>query len=451
MFRTKCRTTSPFGAALLCALAILVLKPLIAQAAAAADSFLQKADLELKKNNRPTDELLNQLGSYIEKEPKNYQAHFLLGMCYDRLGLVDEATREFDLATKYSHSDSGPITELIKEQMALGNDRTVEKLLKIAQTNFPDDPSVAFWSAQYLFLRKHDLYDSEKLYRIAAHSGKVIPGAHLGLARVALEKGRNWDAILEASQEMKVQPNTPLAALTAGMAFAKLGSFKAALLPLQMTYPTFKTLPEVATLYAQTAYWCGRYPEAIEPAIVQMALSSKRDPTTDDQPMKRLLTRCLRHTNSKLAESIIANTSYNLDHNQKIFKWPSFHRELADVLADVGMHRLAVQEYAKCIERDPRDANAVFRLGHEFELHFQDYKIALACYERAHALDENLPSADDYIERLQQRIADRDLDISWRTKDWLNRIANQIGTTIGALFDRFTQKPNTANQLQTSK
>ena len=188
-----------------------------------------------------------------------------------------------------------------------------------------------------------------------------------------------------------------MAVLVAGMAFAKTGMMAVAYKPLLLTYSDNKARPEVARLFAQAAYWNGDYERAIEPAIVQIALSSDHDPNHDDAPMKRLLTQSLRHLPKKIGLQILLQTSQNLDSNPTVFTDPAFHRILGDVLSSIGQHQLAVSQYNQCLLRNPKDAFAWFSLGKEFDLYNQDYPYAQICYEKARALDRSLPGVVNYL------------------------------------------------------
>jgi tetratricopeptide (TPR) repeat protein len=403
-----------------------------ATAISTVDPFLKKVDQQLQSAHAPSDSMVSELGSFVQKNPTNYQGHFLLGTCYDRLGLLDQSITEFKLAAQYSHNDSEPILELIREQMALKQDSTTLKLLKIAEAQFPYDPKVAYWEGNFQLFTKKDPKQAQLFYERALHSSaKPIAGLHLGMAEVALSEGHHAKVIEEATKELEINPNTTMAILVAGMAFAKSGLMGVAYAPLRATYADNKARPEVARLYAQSAYWNGDYAGAIEPAIVQLALSSDHDPNHDDLPMVRLLTKCLRKVPRKFGQDLVMQTSQNLDNNPKVFADPAFHRTLGDVLSEVGLHQLAVFQYNLCLMRNPADASAWFRLGKECDIYNQDYPYALVCYEKAKALQRNLPQVDNYLERLQDRMAMRDNDLSWRIKDWLRLSYYKLRTTLG--------------------
>jgi tetratricopeptide (TPR) repeat protein len=405
-----------------------------ASAITTADPFLKKVDEQLQSSKAPSESLVSELGSFVQKNPSSYQGHFLLGTCYDRLGLLDQSVNEFKLATQYSHNDSEPILELIREQMALKQDMTVLKLLKIAEAQYPYDPKVAYWEGNFQLFTKKDPKQAQLFYdRALKGASKPIPGLHLGMAEVALSENHTSKAIEEATKELELQPNTPMAILVAGMAFAKSGLMGVAYNPLRATYKDNKARPEVARLFAQSAYWNGDYAGAIEPAIVQMALSSDHDPNHDDLPMKRLLVQCLRKVPRKFGQGLVLETSQNLDNNPKVFQDPAFHRTLGDALSEVGLHQMAVFQYNLCLMRNPGDANAWFKLGKEYDIYNQDYPYALVCYEKAKASQRAFPQIENYLERLQDRMAMRDNDLSWRIKDWLRLSYYKMRTAFGAV------------------
>ncbi len=69
---------------------------------------------------------------------------------------------------------------------------------------------------------------------------------------------------------------------------------------------------------------------------------------------------------------------------------PETHATLAEVLADLGSWRQAVQEAETALELDSRNFDAIRILGYSYEVQGK-YTEALAYYEQAAALEPNLP------------------------------------------------------------
>jgi tetratricopeptide (TPR) repeat protein len=449
----KPKATGTLGRASLTAIIFALLPGLTALAVSVADPVLQQLRSELKNNKRPSQELTDQLGQFLEKNPTNYQAHLLMGDYYDRLGLYDQAIGELRLAIQYGPDDPAPISRLIRLQMTLGRNETTPALLQQAEQRFPGDPGISYLRGDWLLFKTHDGRTAEMLFHRAASSGAKIPGLHLSLAQVALAKKDYAEAIKECNEELKQEPDATAAQLAKGLALAKTGQFVAALAPLQAAYSLaqYKLRPDLARTYALAAYWNGKFEDAIEPSILQLALTSDISPANDDDLTKRHLAECLRRVPRQRAESWVAATTANIDRNPKIFKDGSFHRTVADVLAQVGMHRQAVAEYQACLKRNPEDANALIGVAKEFETNFPDYKFALVLYQRARLLRPDMVGIDNLITRLDERIAERDNDLAAGVKEWLRKSYDQLSTKFGALFSGLEEKPKADNKLQSSE
>jgi tetratricopeptide (TPR) repeat protein len=440
----KSNATSTFGRATIAALLFALLSGLGALAVAVADPVLQQLRSELKNNRRPSPELTDRLAQFLEKNPTNYQAHLLMGDYYDRLGLYDQALAELRLANQYGPDDPGPIIKLIRLQMTLERNETTPALLEEAERRFPGNPNLSYLRGDWLLFKTHDTRRAEMLFHRAASTGAIIPGLHLSLAQVAMAKKDYAEAIKESNEELKLEPDAPAAQLTKGMALAKTGQFVAALAPLKAVYALseYKLRPDLARTYALAAYWNGKFEDAIEPSILQLALSSDLSPANEDEMTKKHLAQCLRQVPRQRAESWVAATTANIDRNNKIFKDGSFHRTVGDVLEEIGMHRQAVAEYQACLKRNPDDANALIGTAKEFETNFPDYKFALLLCQRARRLRPDLSEIDNMITRLDERIAEQDDDLAGRIKDWLRGKYTQISTEFGALLSKFTEKSN---------
>ena len=438
-----------FGKASLPALILAFLPALAAVAFSVSDPLLQRLSHELQQNKMPTPELTEQLGQFLEKNPANYQAHLLMGNCYERLGLYDQALAELELATKYGPDDPAPISELIRQQMTLGRTKSTPSLLQQAQKRFPGDPGITFLSGNWLLSSSHDVPGAEKLFRSAAETGARVPGLNLSLAQIAMGKNEFEEAIKECDEELKIEPGAPEALLIKGMALAQSVQFAAALPPLKAVWALseYKLRPGLARAYAQAAYWNGKFEEAIEPAILQLAIDGKKE----DSAMENLLAQCLRRAPRANAQEAVAAATNSLDHNATIFKDGSFHRKVAQVLARVGMDRQAVEEYGACLRRNNDDGYALVGLAREFETNFPEYRFALALYQRVQRFHPEIINVDNAIARLEERIRDRETDLAWRLKDWLRGSCAQASTEFGALLAGSSEKPQRDDKLEKSK
>jgi tetratricopeptide (TPR) repeat protein len=450
----KAKAASTFGKAFLPALMLVLLPALAALAVSFSDPLLQTLGNELKGQKRPPPDLTNRLGQFLEKNPSNYQAHLLMGDCYVRLGLYDQALAEFKLATQYGPDDPAPISQLIRQQMTVGQNQSTPALLLAAEARFPDDPVIAYLRGNWLLLQRHNVEGAEKLFAKAAAKKAKVPGLHLAMAQVAMARGDYEQAVKQCDEELQLEPDAPEAQLIKGLALSRLRQYVAALAPLKAVYSLteYKLRPDLARSYAQAAYWNGKFEDAIEPAILQIARTTNAGTNSkDDTLTKNLLAECLRQLPRDTAEMRVTATTNDVDRNASIFKDGSFHRVVGDVLSKVGMDRQALVEYESCLKRNTQDAYALLGAGREFETNFPDYQFALTLYQRARLFRPDIPGIDDLITRLEERIADRDKDLAWRMKDWLHGSYNQVSTEFGALLAGFAEKPKAEDKLQNSK
>ena len=132
---------------------------------------LDAAMKELAKTEQPSEKLMTDLATLTQKEPQNYQAHFLLAICYQRIGLPDQALPELKLASQYGPNDPAPILGLIREAVHLGQRDLAMQIASVAYQKFPTNPEVAFWQANFVLQRGNRLAEANALFDKVVRSG----------------------------------------------------------------------------------------------------------------------------------------------------------------------------------------------------------------------------------------------------------------------------------------
>lgn len=385
--------------------------------AAASDKFIDDAWKEMATSPQPSERLMNELATLAKKDPTNYQAHYLLAQCYQRIGLPEESLAELKLASQYGPNDPAPIVNLIREAAHLGQRDLAAQVSIIAYQKFPHNPEVQFWQGNFMLQRVNRLRDAEILFGKAMKSGQHIPGMKLSLATLRMAQGRDAEALHLANEQLKETPNAPGVRLLQGEIYMRRKDYNSAYPFLKDAYKKLVFSPNLARSYAQAAFWTGHYEDAMEPAIVEMALSSTRD--RDDRSMERLFKEAALRVPKNKVREIVQQSSKTLDSYGHYLRDPSFHRTTAECLSEIGMHDLAATEYERCLQRDPSDAVARFLHGRELELYLGRYDEALADYQSAKRKYAPVDNIDLYIEHLEARIRSRQNDIAWQLKDWL--------------------------------
>jgi tetratricopeptide (TPR) repeat protein len=381
-------------------------------------SKIAKLNSELALGQAPTKAMLDGLAQILQADPHNYQAHFLMGTCYQRLGEPEQAADEFKAAVKYGPNDPRPIIELIRQVAALGQADIAIKFARIAQERFNDNAEVNFWLAHLLSLKTNKFDEAEKCFQNVRKSGQKIYGYELAYAELKLLRKEYKTAIAYAKLHRPSNDKDVAAELVKGRAYLGLHDYEHAFAPLLKAYSNgFALAPDVARSLAETAYWTGHYKDAVEPALVEMMLSSTT--ARDDSAMKSIFEKSARHVTREEVANIVRITSTVLDGYSRFYTDGSFHRTVGMALVALGMHDVAMEEFRKSIARNPNDAVAYFLEGKELELHSGNYQEALDCYLKAKAANAPVPDIDEYINHLQNRLEIRKQDMAWQLKDWL--------------------------------
>jgi tetratricopeptide (TPR) repeat protein len=374
--------------------------------------------LELGKSEHPSEQLMNDLAKMIQADPHNYQAHFLLAVCYQRMGLPDESLPELKLAVQYGPDDPAPILGLIREAAELGQIDLASQVASIAYSKFPNNPETAFWQANFVFQKGNHLREANALFNKVVRSGMTIPNLKLSLAQLRFAE-KKYDEALRLDNEQLVQtPNMPAACLLKGNIFMMRSDYQNAFLPLKKAYAKLVFTPGVAREYCESAFWTGHYQESLEPAIVRIAIAAAKG--EEDKTIETLFKQAAQRVPREKVEEIVNASSNKLDTFTRFKQVTKLHRVIAQCLSSIGMHTLAVQEYQRGLKADHDDPALNFLLARELELYCGQYDQALAYYKKARQERVDVPDIDLYIEHLQTRIRARQDDLAWQIKDWLH-------------------------------
>lgn len=399
--------------------AALLCQPATCLAVQTSDNFIEDAYKQLNSSTHPTESLMNDLALVVQKDPHNYQAHFFLGTCYFRLGLPDQATAEFRLAAQYGPNDPAPLIRLIHQAVENGQTELAREVASVGIGRFPSNPELSFWEANFVLLKENKLKEADKLFSQASQSKTPIPNLDISIATLRLAQGRLDDAYYLARRQLALTPDAAGAFLLIGDIHYRRKEFLAAYPWLQRAYGRIIFSPNLARKYMQVAYWTGHYEQALEPAIVQMALSSSKE--FDDTNCTDIFVAAAKHVPKERVSEIVKTSSLTLDQNARYLQDPSFHRGLGECLSKLGMHDLAQSEFQRCLKRNPGDGLANFLLARELELYRGDYDQALHYYNAAKLVGAPVNNIDLYIAHLQSRLESRHEDLAWQLKDWLHK------------------------------
>lgn len=380
--------------------------------AASATAFQSQLDVIEEKiaQGDVSESLYAELENIISKEPTNYRAYLLLGNCYDFLALPELSQEQYELATRYGPNEPKAFVELIKSQIRMGQIKSAMALLDQARRKFPKDPEVQFWVGNYL-LSKNRFSEAETAYVLALQQKKKILGLSTSLGEIRLAQGRYGEAYFLADADLAIQKNYALANRVKGLALMKLGRYEQAMQPLRIAYFTAQFKPNLAASFAKCCFWSGRYSDALNPALVNLALTSSMD--SNNPVEKNFLVSVIKKVPDDYLRKVV-------DHLQKTLgkAFPaSYHFALGDVLDRVNKPELAVAQYKLGLEREPSFARGWLRLGQDLEKHYRSYDQALSCYKMADGFKPGDAEITSNLYRLSNKLANRSRDWSWQLKD----------------------------------
>jgi tetratricopeptide (TPR) repeat protein len=408
-------------------LATTALSFYIQQPVAAETMSVLALRLEKDPNCPITDGMVATIQSALEKQPKDASAHLALAICYERLGLPDQAGGEYQRAIYLGPDDPQAAIHQIKFLIRGGQSKIAMNLLEAAHSRFPDDPELLFWYGAHL-AASNRTQEAEAIYKVALARDAKILGLASAMAQAKLDQGRYGDAIILADQDLKLDSKFYLAKKIKGIALASLGQYDRATEPLSEAYAQDPFREGVAHLYALTCIWSGDYKKALEPGLVFLAESSFVDSnfllSSRNTDAKILALTIIR----KLPPQIVAERCDQVGniidaktHNA------GFRLSLGDVLDSAHLPEQALEQYHAALAISPNAARGIFREGRDLEMYQHEYTQALECYKKAHELRPNDPEIALYYARLRDRIHLRPTDLAWNLKDWLSGLRPSKG------------------------
>ncbi|MGH9549554.1 MAG: tetratricopeptide repeat protein, partial [Terriglobales bacterium] len=225
-----------------------------------------------------TEATMGNLARILEADPHNRQAHLALASCYDRLGLPDQAGEEYAVAAQMSPDDPHALVEFVKSLVRGGQSQQGMKLLEAASKRFPNDPEVMFWYANYLASTNHQaqalkLYNSA-MVKLSSMTTPAMLGLPSALGELYLENQRYGDAIKYAEKDIAIDKEFWLAYKIKGFALYGLGRYDQAREYLGQAYHHMPYKPQVAKKFAAACVWNADYKQALDPALVDLAMTS---------------------------------------------------------------------------------------------------------------------------------------------------------------------------------
>lgn len=398
--------------------AVFVVGAYGANPALAADisAIVDKAQVELA-TDKVSEKTMNELQTAVQADPTNSKGHLTLGLILDQLGLTDPAAEQFALAVKYGANDQQALVNLCKTEIKAGRIQPAIALLNEGLKKFPNNAEMLYLVGDYLFHQK-SVGDARMVLERAYATDPNIAGLPTAYANAIIETNP-MRAVQLATKELEKRPDFERALYVRGFAYRAMGRQKEAAKDLQTVFDKQPMLPNVSETLANCYYWLGEYEKALKPAVFLSLATSTEDDKSGSLPT---LVRVMRKVPRAQLPALMTKIDAELIYKQ--LARPEFYYVLGKAYDQVDMPNAAMRAYKRAINLNPELARAYYRMGIDQEIYLRDYNAALESYQRAYNLrpwDEEVTVAHM---RLQDRLHNRNADIAWKWKDWLNKVFN---------------------------
>ncbi|MDZ4832168.1 MAG: tetratricopeptide repeat protein [Candidatus Melainabacteria bacterium] len=391
---------------------------LVFSAASQAEAVDQKQLFEQSRkelSGKVSENTLNQLQALVQAEPSNSQAHLNLGLVLDHLGLTEPAAEQFELAVRYGADNPDALVELCKEEIKSNRIAPAIAILNEGIQKFPNNAEMLYLVGDYLY-QQRSFEDGQRLFERAYQINPNLFGLSSAFGQSILDTNPLRAANL-ASHDLKSQPSYFRALFVRGMAFKALGRYKEASVDLQKVFDRQPMLPVVSESLAQCYYWLGDYDKALKPAMVFSCctVSGEAENSGNLPGLMRILVKLPR---DQVVDKV---AKVDIELALRRFLRPEFCYLMGKAFDALDMPHAAIQQYDRSIAMEPNNARSYFRKALNQELYLRDYDSALKNYQTAYnqrPWDSNFTVA--YM-RLQDRMHNRNEDIAWRFKDWINK------------------------------
>ena len=357
---------------------------------ATTPAFANQELFEKAKQEVDTDHVsqstFNNIQSFVEANPNDSKGRLYLGLLLERSGLKEQAYEQLKLAVQYGPNNPDDLVTLCKEQIKLGHVESAMALADSGLKKFPNNPEILFIIGDYLIKLKRPV-EAKRVLEQAYKLDPTIFGLPTSLAQLYLSRDYTR-AVNYASIDLEKRPTYFRGLRVRGVAYTKLRKYSKAVTDLEPVFKTDPTISLIAQSLSLSYWWLGDYEKALKPAVFLLAFSSQ--PDIDNKYPVNWMVRVLRELPKEDAQKLIELYSKQISKKYNI---PAYYYFLGNVFDKLNWRDLAIESYRKTIEK-------------AHNLRPWDNEINLA-----------------YL-RLQERLHNKNRDLSLTIKKWLSTLGN---------------------------
>lgn len=326
--------------------------------------------------------MMEKLAVLVQKDPKNFRAHFLLARCYEKLGM-EELSKAEDLAAEAGGEEYKRfVLSCLKDQVQFNHFDAAVAYNAFAEKYYPADPTVLITRAFQLH-KEGKLAEEEKILGgILSHSTQD-PGIYSAIASLKVEKGDYKAASLLFDKELSLYPQYEPAILGKAKTLEMMHNYKDAIALASPLYLENIFNYDLAILMSNCFAHLAIYSKSMDSALVALAVAqSPAQMSYAKERIRFLWPRIPAKERTIQVDSItqiIDKTAFG----------PRLHFALGDVLEKAGSYHEAEYQFRSGLRLEPNHASAYLHLGEIYQNQFHNDRTAFVLYTKFLAVTDD--------------------------------------------------------------
>lgn len=383
---------------------VITLAAISLPAAAAANAPDLNQFEKLVNDGRLSSAQAAQLQEFVLANPKNTQAHIVLGRYYSYYNLGELAANEFQAALKLDSSKPAVWMYLANERYRHHKLPETAKILNETEKRFPKYHDMLLAKGN-LNLRSGKFPEAAKYLEKAQATKPDDFEVQVGFAQLAFALKKYPAAIEYADRALKLKPDSADAYHVKGRALLALGQRRAAIDAIAAGFNCDQLNRDLNTIYMSEAERDKNWGTALEPALAIMGIDVNNTtilPTSKDKVVSLIeLWKKSGASDAQIKESIDRVGKYL----QRTTHQSRYYFCIGDIYDHVNQPKTAITYYERGLAIEPAYARAYLRIGEDLELLYQPEK-ALEFYKKAYSINSSDLEIVERTKTLEKKLAD---------------------------------------------
>ncbi len=353
------------------------------------------------------------LQKIITDNPNDCYAHFLLGRCFERNGLIDLATEQFSIASKLETKPED-ILKRLRHHIEAGELSDAYNMKSIVWEKAPNDPNLKLLQAMFM-QEGGDMGNAEAAYRALLARNDCPLGAATALATICMDR-KDWNSAVQlAEKDIAMNHHYMAARMAKGQSLLALGHSKEAIETCRQTLAEHPFNRRMNLLMYQAYRTDRNYEDALRCALRNLAGSDWISYFEDAKERVRELLKILPE---KKSSAIVDEVSQSVDKTNYAMK---FHFYLEQVYRSLRRSREAMKQNDIAMSMAPEFQPNWYERGRIKANLLGDYTGAAKDFWTAFRMQHSDYKSFLAAQRLKSRVLNDHRDLALQLKETLRK------------------------------